>query len=68
MENTADEEEGEEGIKVDVDGVEPFDELFGTVRTLVAHEVVYKVPDNGRNDNSTEESKKRPLKNSRSAD
>lgn len=68
LENAADEEEGEERIEVDVERVEPFDELFGTVRTLVAHEVVYEVPKHGRYDNSGDESEKGPLKNSRSAD
>lgn len=66
LENAADEEEGEERIEVDVERVEPFDELFGTVRTLVAHEVVHEVPKHGRYDNSGDESEKGPLENSRS--
>ena len=66
LENAADEEEGDECIKVDVDRVEPFDELLRTVRTLVAHEVVHQIPQNGRNAKSRDEGDKRPLKNSRS--
>ena len=68
LENAADEEEGDESIEVDVERVEPFDELFGTVGTLVTHEVVYEVPHHGGYDNSGEESEKGPLENSRSVD
>ena len=51
---------------MDVERVEPFDELFGAVRALVAHEVVYEVPKNGRYDNAGDEGEKGPLEYSRS--